>query len=103
MKIGLLLIKTVLTPLAKSLIIPIKLTAAESAGDSGIHKKIIQSRNTTLMISNKEMNCIKRMVKSLENSGILLKSVSETIENERKENNEVVSLAFCWMILVLLY
>ena len=50
------------------------------------------------MISNEEMNYIKKMIKFLEDSGILLKSVSEATENERKENNKAVSLAFCWMI-----
>ena len=47
------------------------------------------------MISNEEMNYIKKMIKFLEDSGILLKSVSETIENEKKENNEAISLPFC--------
>lgn len=61
-------------------------------------KNIIESRTTTLMISNEEMNYIKKMIKFLEDSGILLKRVSEAIENERKENNKAVSLAFCWMI-----
>ena len=40
---------------------------------------------TTLIISNDEMNDIIKIVKSLENSGILLKGVSETIQHEAKE------------------
>ena len=40
---------------------------------------------TTLIISNDEMNDILKIVKSLENSGLLLKGVSEAIEHEAKE------------------
>ena len=43
------------------------------------------SGNTTLIISNEEMNDIMKIVKSLEESGILIKGVSETIKNEAKE------------------
>ena len=83
LKTGLLLIKNVIKPLAKSVLIPLGLTAAASAADSGIHKKILGSR--TLIISNDEMEDIIKVVKSLENSGLLLKGVSETIQNEAKE------------------
>ena len=41
--------------------------------------------NTTLIISNDEMEDIIKIVKSLEDSGLLLKEVSETIQNESKE------------------
>ena len=41
--------------------------------------------NTTLIISNDEMDDILKIVKSLEDSGILLKGVSESIQNEAKE------------------
>ena len=40
---------------------------------------------TTLTISNDEMNDIIKIVKSLEDSGVLLKGVSETIKHEAKE------------------
>ena len=40
---------------------------------------------TTLIISNDEMGDIFKIVKSLEDSGILLKGVSETIQHEAKE------------------
>ena len=53
-------------PLAKRVLIPLGLTAATSAADAGIHKKILGSgHNTTLIISNDEMNDIIRIVKSL--------------------------------------
>ena len=50
LKIGLPLIKNVIKPLAKSVLIPLGLTAAASAADAGIHKKILGSGNTTLII-----------------------------------------------------
>ena len=52
LKTGLPLIKNVIKPLAKSVLIPLGLTAAASAADAGIHKKILGSGNTTLIISN---------------------------------------------------
>ena len=76
------LIKTVIKPLAKSVLIPLGLTAATSAAGAGIHKKILASGNvTTLVISND----IIKIVKSLEYSGLLLKGVTETVQNEVKE------------------
>ena len=56
-----------------------------SAIDGSIKKTILGSGVTTLIISNDEMNDILKIVKSLENSGLLLKGVSETIQHEAKE------------------
>ena len=79
------LIGNVLKPLAKSVLISLGLTAAASATDAAIHKKMFGSRTTTLIISNEEMNDIMKIVKSLEESDLWIKSVSKTIENEAKE------------------
>ena len=79
------LIGHVLKPLAKSVLISLGLTAAASATDAAIHKKMFGSHTTTLIISNEEMNDIMKIVKSLEESDLLKKSVSKTIENEAKE------------------
>ena len=87
LKTGLPLMKSIIKPLAKSFLIPLGLTAAASAADAGIHKKILGSghnNNTTLIISNDEKDILK-IVKSLEDSGVLLKGVSQTIQNEAKE------------------
>ena len=46
---------------------------------------MLGSGATTLIISNDEMDDILKIVKSLENSGVLLKEVSETIQHEAKE------------------
>ena len=56
LKTGLPLMKDVLKPLVKSLLIPVGLTAAASVKDAAIHKKIFGSAMTTLIISNEEMN-----------------------------------------------
>ena len=88
LKTGLPLMKSIIKPLAKSVLIPLGLTAAAaSAAEAGIHKKILVSgySNTTLTISNDEMDDILKIVKSLEDSGVLLKGVSETIHHEAKE------------------
>ena len=86
LKTGLPLIKSVINPLAKSVLIPLGLTAAASAADAGIHKKILGSgNNTTLIISNKDMDDLIKIVKSLEDSGLLLKGVTESVQNEIKE------------------
>ena len=85
LKAGLPLIKNVIKQLAKSVLIPLGLAAAASAADAGIHTKILRSgcssapKTTTLIISNDVMKDIIEIVKSLEDSGLLLKGVSETI------------------------
>ena len=83
LKTGLPLIKNVIKPLAKSVLIPLGLTAA---ADAGIYKKILGSGHNlkTLIISNSEMNDIIKIVKSLEDSDLLLKGVPETVQNEVK-------------------
>ena len=67
LKTGLPLMKSVIKVLAKSVLIPLGLTAAASAADGGIHKKILGSgNNTTLILSNDEMDDILKKIKSLE-------------------------------------
>ena len=65
LKTQLPLIKTVIKPLPKSVLIPLGSTAVASAADAGIHPKNSGSANTTLIISNKEMGNIIKIVKSL--------------------------------------
>ena len=74
--------KNVLQPLAKSVSIPLGLTAASSAADSKIHKYILESGSTILKILNEAMEDIMKIVKSLKNSGLLIKG--KTIQNEAK-------------------
>ena len=74
LKTGLPLIKIVNELLAKSVLIPLGLTAAAAAAAAGMHKRILGSGNnsTTLIISNDEMEEIMKIVKSLKDSGLLL-------------------------------
>ena len=86
-----------LRPLAKSALLPLGLTAeaAAAAIDETIQKKTYGSGTTTLIISNEEMKDIMEIVKSFEESGLLIKGVSETIKNEAKEKK----WGFCGMLL----
>ena len=59
-------------PLAKNVLAPLGISAAMSAIDGSIKKKMFSSGTTTLIISNDEMDDILKIVKSLENSGLLL-------------------------------
>ena len=96
LKTGQSLIRNVIKPPSKSVLIALELTAAASVADAGIQKKILGTgrRNsyssashntTTLIISNNKTNDIIKIVKSLEDSGLLLKGVTETFQNEVKE------------------
>ena len=71
-------------PLAKSILAPLGLTAAMSATDGSIQKKIHGS-GVKLIIEQEDMNNIMKIIEALENSGNLLKGVTKTIENETKK------------------
>ena len=75
----------VAVPLAKNILAPIGITAFASAIDPGIQKKIHDSGTTTLIISNKQINDMMKIVQAVEDSKILLKGVIETIKIETKE------------------
>ena len=91
LKTELPLIKNVIKPLATSVLIPLGLIGVASAADAGIHKKILgsgcssASKTTTLIISNDRMKDLIEIVKSLEDSALLLKGVSKTIQNKAKD------------------
>ena len=71
-------------PLAKNVLAPLGLTAAMFATGGSIQKKIHGS-GIKLVIEKEDINGIMKIIEALENSGILLKGVSKTIENETKE------------------
>ena len=64
--------KNVLKPLAKSVLMPLRLTTTASAADARIHKKILGSEMTALIISNEGMGYITKIIKSLEESVIFI-------------------------------
>ena len=76
----------VAVPLAKNILALLGITVAFSAIDAGIQKKIHGSGTTILIISNREMNDIMKIVQALE-IYLLLKGVTEIIKNEIKEQN----------------
>ena len=71
-------------PLAKNVLVPLGLTAAMSAIDGSIQKKIHGS-GVKLIIEQEDMNDIIKIIEALGNFRILLKGVTKTIENETKE------------------
>ena len=85
-KTGLPLIKNLTKSLAKSVLIPLGLTAATSAADAEMHKRMLGPGNTTTLIkSNDEMKDIIKIVTSFKGFGLLLKWVTETVQKEVKE------------------
>ena len=76
--------------LAKNVLAALGLTAAMSAIDGSIQKKIhglgaTKGAGVKLIIEQEDMNDIMKIIKALKNSGILLKGVSKAIKNETKE------------------
>ena len=65
--------------LAKIIFNTIRINSSSSATDAAIHEKVFESGTTTLIISNKEMNDINKIVKSLEESGLLIKDVNNNV------------------------
>ena len=84
LKSGLPLLKSVVKPLDM-----LAVTAAASPTDAAINKKILGSGNhATLIISNDDMQDLLKIVKSLEDSGILLDGITETVKNKVKEQKD---------------
>ena len=70
--------------LAKNVLAPLGLTAAMSAVDGSIQKKM-RGKGIKLFIEQDDMNDIIKIIEAFENSGMLLKGVTKTIEKETKE------------------
>ena len=95
LRTGLPLMKNVIKPLAKSVLTPLGLTAAMSALDARIQKKIFSgSGTTTLVISSEDINDIMKIVQALEESNILLKGVLKQLKI--KQNNEKEGFDLCY-------
>ena len=85
MTAGLPLMKNVLTPLAKSVLVPLRSITAASATNAAIQKKSFKSEIAALINSNKEIEDIMKIDESLEECGLLIKVAGGTIKNEAKE------------------
>ena len=77
--------KNVLTPLAKNVSLPFELSAGMSAADAAIQKRIYGSRITALIISKEEMENVKKIITSFEESQLLRTGIGETIKNKTRE------------------
>ena len=84
--------KNILKPIAKSVLIPLRLTAAASATDAAIHKKMFGSGTTTLVISNEKMNDVIKTVTSPRESSILIKSVGVTKNEAKKQKGGLLKM-----------
>ena len=84
MTAGLPLIKSALTPLAKSVFLPLVSSTGMLAVDAAIQRNIYRSGTKALIISNEEMRDLMKIVKSLEELGLLIKGISKRIKNEAK-------------------
>ena len=73
------LIGNVLKALAKSLLMPLGLTTG-----AAIYQRIFRSGNTTLIISNEELNDAMEIIMSIKESGLLIKDINNIIKNEAK-------------------
>ena len=83
LKTALHLMENTLKPLGKSALIPLGSTAAILATDAATHKKMFGSGMTIIIIiSNEEINYFMKMIKSLEESGLLINGISKTIQNK---------------------
>ena len=87
----------------KDTLIPLGLTAAASATDEAIQKKMFGSgvdpsnlaKQMTLIILNEEMNDIRKIVKSLQKFGLLIKDASKTkMKQKNKKEDFSVSMLF---------
>ena len=76
--------KSMISPLTKSAFISLRLSAGMSAANVAIQKKIYGLGTTALIIPNKEIEDIMKIVKSQEKSASLITGISETIKNEAK-------------------
>ena len=94
MTAGLRLMKNVLTPLAKNVLLLLGLTAAASATDEVIQKKLFGSGTTSLIISKEEMEDIMKSVKFLEEPDLLIKKSVKQLK--MKQSNKKANFPQCY-------
>ena len=86
--------RSVLTLLCQSVLIPLGLSAGMSVEDAAIQNKFYESGTTTSIISNEEMKDIMKIVKSLEESGLLIKELMKQLK--MKQRNKKVDFFQCY-------
>ena len=98
MAAGLPSMKSVLTPLAKSVLLPSGLSAGMSASYAAIQKKSYGLQSAALIISIEEMEDITKIVKLLVESGLLIKGISGQL-NMKQKNKKEDFLEFYYVLL----
>ena len=86
--------RSVPTLLCQSVLIPLGLSAGMSVEDAAIQNKFYESGTTTSIISNEEMKDIMKIVKSLEESGLLIKEFMKQLK--MKQRNKKVDFFQCY-------
>ena len=81
--------------------LPFVLTTGMAATDAAVQKKTFVSGTTALIISNKKMEDIMKIVKTFEESDLLTESISETIKNEVKEQKRPIFSNFPMLLGIL--
>ena len=87
----------VAVPLVKNILAPLGITAGASVIDAGIQQEIHGSgcpSLTNLMISNRKMNDIMKIVQALQDANILLKWVNKTIKMKQKKKRRILKHIF---------
>ena len=74
------MIRDVLKPLAKSVLVPLGLTVTTSLTDAAIQKKIFWVRHNNLIFSNEELNAIKKLLNLLKTLVFLTVGVTELLK-----------------------
>ena len=78
------LIKPTLS-LGRNILAPLGLSAAMSATDAAIQKKMYGSGTKTVQFSNKDLDDMTKIVKALEDSDVLMKGITKTLKNDIKK------------------
>ena len=94
LKTGLCLMKNLLKLSAKRVLLPLGLTSAASATDAAIQNKFYGSGMTTLILSNEEMNDTMKIIRCLEDTGLLIKGVVKQLK--MKQKNEKADFFACY-------
>ena len=63
-----------------------------------LFKRIIGLGITTLIVSNKRMNDIMKMIKCLKDAGLFKKGASETVANEAKKQKVGLDFSACYYV-----
>ena len=73
--------------LGKNILAPLGLSAAMSATDAAIQKKLYGSGTKTVRFSDKDLDDMTKIVKALEDSNVLMKGITETLKNDIKKGD----------------